>query len=220
MAQTTCKMEREITKTVRLNYLLHLPSGYESETEQKWPLIMFLHGRGERGDDVEKIRVHGIPKIVENQPDFPFVAVSPQCPGHTFWPVEHDALLALLDTITETYSIDEDRVYLTGLSMGGYGTWSFAAEYPDRFAAIVPVCGGGNAVLSADSLKTVPIWAFHGAKDTVVPLVESEQMVDAINAKGGNAKLTVYPEANHNSWEETYANPELYEWFLKHSRVK
>lgn len=220
MAQTVRKMEREITKTVRLNYLLHLPSGCESEKDQKWPLIMFLHGRGERGDDVEKIRIHGIPKIVENQPDFPFVAVSPQCPGHTFWPVEHDALLALLDTITGTYNIDSDRVYLTGLSMGGYGTWSFAAQYPDRFAAIAPICGGGNAVLSAEALKTVPIWAFHGAKDSVVPLIESEQMVKAINAKGGNAKLTIYPEADHNSWTETYANPELYEWFLTHSRGK
>jgi predicted peptidase len=126
-------------------------------------------------------------------------------------------LTGLLDEIVENYDVDESRVYLTGLSMGGYGTWSLGATLPDRFAAIAPICGGGEKRM-AWRLKEMPIWVFHGAKDSVVPLAQSEEMVEAVKAAGGNPKLTVYPEANHDSWTATYDNPKLYDWFLSHRK--
>ncbi len=128
-----------------------------------------------------------------------------------------EVLTGLLDEIDEKYAVDSERIYLTGLSMGGYGTWSLACTYPDRFAAIAPVCGGGMPYI-ARNLKNVPIWAFHGAIDKVVPLKRSEEMVKAVKAAGGNAKLTVYPYADHDSWTVTYDNPKLYDWFLEHRR--
>ena len=216
MGQTACQLEKQVTKTVRINYLLHLPEGYEQDNQRKWPLILFLHGAGERGDDIQKVKAHGIPKIAENDPKLPFIAVSPQCPEDSFWTAEQDALLALLDEITTGFNVDEKRIYLTGLSMGGYGTWHLASARPGKFAAIAPICGGGNPN-QARALVNTPVWAFHGAKDNVVSLEESERMVNALQARGGNVKLTVYPEADHDSWTVTYANPELYSWLLSHS---
>lgn len=212
--QQARRFEAQITKRVRLNYLLYLPAGYKEDDPKRWPLMMFLHGYGERGDDLELIKKHGVPKILETRKDFPFITVSPQCPDGSWWPHEVDALKALVDYIAEQYAVDEKQIYLTGLSMGGYGTWSLAMAYPERFAAIAPICGGGVSPL-AGALKNIPVWAFHGALDEVVPLKESQEMVDGVQASGGNAKLTVYPDLNHDSWTATYDNPELYEWFLK-----
>jgi len=208
--------EKTITKTVSCRYLLFLPKDYE-QSERSWPLIMFLHGAGERGSDLEKVKIHGVAKNVVSQKDFPFIVVSPQCPEDKWWPGRLDVLINLLDDIMARYNVDKDRVYLTGLSMGGYGTWSLACEYPERFAAIAPVCGGGDRLL-AGWLKDMPIWAFHGARDKTVPLKRSQEMVDAVNRSGGNAKLTVYPEAAHNSWTVTYDNKELYDWLLEHRK--
>jgi predicted peptidase len=202
--------------SMKNNYLLYLPRGY-GEKEKKWPMILFLHGAGERGDDLAKVKAHGPAKIVEAGKDLPFIVVSPQCPAKQWWPAKVEVLMGLLDEIEEKYDVDPQRFYLTGLSMGGYGSWSLAAMYPDRFAAVVPICGGGMPYLGRN-FKNLPVWAFHGAKDEVVPLQRSQEMVDAINAAGGNAKLTVYPDAGHDSWTETYDNPELYEWFLRHRR--
>lgn len=216
MTQTARRLEKEIVKKVALDYLLHVPNGYEEEAAAKWPLILFLHGSGERGDDVKRVAVHGIPKIAGEQPDFPFIAVSPQCPDDSHWGAEQDALMLLLEEIVKSHNVDTSRVYLTGLSMGGYGTWQLAASYPGTFAAIVPICGGGNPK-RAEALKETPIWAFHGAKDDIVPLAESEKMVEAVLAVGGKAELTVYPEADHDSWTVTYENPKLYEWLLQYN---
>lgn len=213
MSLHTHQLITQVTKSVKMNYLLYLPEGYEQDEERQWPLILFLHGAGERGDDISKVT--GIPKFAEHVPSLPFITVSPQCPENSFWPLEHDALLAVLDEIVASYRVDNKRVYLTGLSMGGYGTWSLGSLYPERFAAIAPVCGGGIPSLVKGLVHT-PVWAFHGAKDDVVKLEESERMVDALRACGGNVKLTVYPEADHDSWSETYANPELYSWLLNH----
>ena len=144
--------------------------------------------------------------------------MSPQCPINDSWTDKVEVLINLLDDIVARYNVDTERIYLTGLSMGGYGSWALAAEYPERFAAVAPICGGGNRIM-AFRLKNVPVWAFHGAKDSVVPLKQSEEMVKAIKARGGDAKLTVYPDTGHDSWTKTYKNKELYDWFLKHSKA-
>ena len=208
---------KTITKTLSCNYLLFLPEDYGRE-KKSWPLMLFLHGAGERGSDIEKVKVHGPPKIVQTKKDFPFIVVSPQCPEDEWWTDKTEMLINLLDDIVARYDVDTERIYLTGLSMGGYGAWALASQYPDRFAAVVPICGGGDPIL-ARTLKDVPIWAFHGAKDSVVPVEESKRLVEAVNARGGNAKLTIYPDANHDSWTETYNNPKLYDWLLEHRRT-
>ena len=205
--------EAKVAVTVKLDYLLFLPQGYEGSAK-RWPLMLFLHGAGESGSDLAKVKTHGPPKMVESKPDFPFILVSPQSP-RMGWNVE--TLNALLDDILQNYRVDPDRVYLTGLSMGGYGTWALAEAHPERFAAIVPICGGGNPA-DAPKLASLPIWVFHGAKDPTVPLRRSQEMVEAIKAAGGNPKFTIYPEAGHDSWTETYNNPELYRWLLEQKR--
>jgi predicted peptidase len=201
------------SEKAKLNYLLYLPPGYE-KAEKPFPLILFLHGAGETGNDLKKVKVHGPPKVVEKKRDFEFIVVSPQAPTRGW---RTDALLALLDEVEKEYKVDKDRVYLTGLSMGGYGTWSLASAAPERFAAIAPICGGGNPRM-ADKLKTMPIWIFHGAKDTLVKPIRSEGMVKALKDVGNEVKFTLYPNAGHDSWTATYDNPELYKWFLSHKR--
>jgi predicted peptidase len=205
--------QKEITTIVSSNFLLYLPREFGRE-KKEWPLILFLHGAGERGSDLEKVKTHGPPKLLEKE-DFPFIVVSPQAPEGAGW--MPDLLNALLDEVIERLPVDRDRIYLTGLSMGGFGTWRLAIEHPERFAAIAPICGGGEAYRVC-RLKNLPVWAFHGAKDNVVPLKAQEEMVEALKQCGGNVKFTVYPEAGHDSWTETYANPELYRWFLEHRR--
>jgi predicted peptidase len=200
---------------VTLDYLNYLPKDYDSKPS--WPLLVFLHGAGERGSDLELVKKHGPPKLIEAGKDFPMIVVSPQCPKDRWWTTELQTLSALVDDIESKYHVDRDREYLSGLSMGGFGTWSLAAYTPDRFAAIVPICGGGEA-MAARRLTKMPTWAFHGGKDGVVPLKRSEDMVSALKHSGGDVKLTVYPEAGHDSWSETYDNPEVYAWLLQHSR--
>jgi predicted peptidase len=214
----------EQKKTAELTYLLFLPKGYDAKGEKRWPLMLFLHGAGERGTNIWKVATHGPPKLVATQPDFPFIVISPQCPEDHTW--SRDVLLALLDDVIADYAVDTKRVYLTGLSMGGYGTWDLGLAHPERFAAIVPICGGGQIIsvllasrAKGQALRTLGVWAFHGGKDPVVPLEESQRMVDALKKAGvEDVHLTVYPEAGHNSWAETYANPKLYDWLLKHHR--
>jgi predicted peptidase len=209
---------------IDLQYLLFLPSDFGKDKTKRWPLILFLHGAGERGTNLAKVKVHGPPKIVAKQPDFPFIVASPQCPDGQIW--SNESLLALLEEVSREYAVDPSRVYLTGLSMGGYGTWSLGLTHPEKFAAIAPICGGGNLIslllaegAKAQALKTLGVWAFHGAKDPVVPLSESERMVALLKKRGvTDVQLTVYPEAQHDSWTETYDNPKLYEWFLQHHR--
>ncbi|HWI57147.1 MAG TPA: prolyl oligopeptidase family serine peptidase, partial [Bacillota bacterium] len=212
------------SQMLEANYLLYLPQDYDAKSGKRWPLMLFLHGAGERGTNVWKVATHGPPKNVKNTTNFPFIVVSPQCPEGQIW--SNDILLALLDEISSTYAVDTNRVYLTGLSMGGYGTWRLGLAHPERFAAIVPICGGGEMITvllssweRAQALKTLGVWAFHGGKDPVVPLAESQRMVDALKKVGvQEVKFTVYPEASHDSWTETYQNPELYQWLLQHER--
>jgi len=211
--QSAHNFSKEIKVTVSSNYLLYLPKDY-SESDKNFPLVLFLHGAGERGDDLEKVKVHGLPRLINEGKEFPFVVVSPQCPEEMFWST--DVLIALLDEIEANYRIDKNRIYVTGLSMGGHGTWSLALAQPNRFAAIAPVCGWSVPSVAC-TIKHVPIWVFHGAKDNVVPISASEVMVERLKSCDGNVKFTVYPEANHDSWTETYNNEELYKWFLEQS---
>ncbi len=205
---------KTITKEISAQYLVVLPENYNRN--EKWPLIFFLHGRGERGDNLEKVKVHGPVKYAQQHKDFPFVLVSPQCPqDRLWWPC--DVLINLLDEVVVKYNIDEKRIYLTGLSMGGFGVWDLGCRYPERFAAVAAVCGEGEPSL-ARHLKDVPVWAFHGAGDNVVPPAKSEEMVEAIKAAGGDAKLTIYSELGHDSWTVTYNDPALYDWFLKQTK--
>jgi predicted peptidase len=206
--------EKEVSVKVKLNYLLYLPEGYGKE-EKAWPLVLFLHGAGESGDNLEKVKIHGPPKMIEAGKGFPCIVVSPQSPGRGWNP---ETLNALLDDVEAKYKVDKDRVYLTGLSMGGFGTWALAAAHPERFAAIMPICGGGNPA-DAGKLKDLPIWVFHGAKDRAVPLERSEAMVKALKEAGAKSvQLTVYPDAGHDSWTATYDNPEVWAWLFKQKR--
>ncbi len=205
---------KEVTKTAAYDYLLYVPKGYGQE-KKLWPMILFLHGAGERGDDLELLKVTGLPETLEKKKDLPFVVISPQCPQDDWWTDE--ALISLLDDVEQRYDVDKKRVYLTGLSMGGFGTWSLAVAHPDRFAAIVPICGGGEPT-DARKLKDMPVWVFHGAKDVAVPVEKSQMMVDALKEQGSNVKFTIYPDADHDSWTVTYSNPELYKWFLEHRK--
>jgi len=209
--------ERKITRTVTGNFLVYVPEGYDADKTKKWPVILFLHGSGERGTDLNKVKAHGPPKEVEQGRKLPFIVVSPQCPDNEWWDVS--MLSGLMDDVEKKYRVDKDREYLTGLSMGGYGTWALAAEEPGRFAAIAPICGGGNP-LTASKLRKVPIWAFHGDKDPTVSIQESQTMVDWVTKAGGDVRFTIVKDGVHDVWTDIYKGQELYDWFLAHKRRK
>lgn len=209
-----------------LKYLLYLPPDYSKSADKKWPLMLFLHGAGERGTDINRVAIHGPMSLVKQGTNFPFIIVAPQCPEGEIW--DNEPLLQLLDRIQNTYAVDPNRVYLTGLSMGSYGSWRLGLGHPERFAALAPICGGANMIEvilgswdkeRCKEMLKLPIWAFHGAKDDVVPPIESERVINSLKKIGHkNIKLTVYPEAKHDSWKLTYADPEFYAWLLKQSR--
>ncbi|MCX7797642.1 MAG: prolyl oligopeptidase family serine peptidase [Melioribacter sp.] len=210
--QQKCNLTKEIRKTVNINYLIYFPKDYDQK--DKVPLLLFLHGAGERGNDLNLVKKHGPPKLIEEGKDFPFIVVSPQCPLNKRW--ETDDLIALLDYLIENHKVDKNKIYVTGLSMGGNGTWRLAAKIPDRLAAVIPICGWGD-LFEVCMIGKLPVWTFHGAKDNVVPLKATEELVEKLKACGGNVKFTIYEDAGHDSWTETYNNPEIYEWLLKHS---
>jgi pimeloyl-ACP methyl ester carboxylesterase len=212
----------------KYQYLIDVPDGYEKAG--KLPLILFLHGSGERGEDISQLRNNGLPKLVQGSNTFSrlllgneasdppyhgFILLSPQCPAGDWWSAQQ--LVELLDHATSNYRVDLDRIYVTGLSMGGYGAWELAAEFPERFAAIAPICGAGSAE-DAARLKNLPAWVFHGERDTVVPFQRSQEMVDALKKVGGRVRFTTYPETGHNAWTAAYSDPKLYEWLLKQKR--
>lgn len=201
---------------VELNYLLYLPQDYEQQ--KACPLLLFLHGGGQRGDDLEKLKATGLPQLIAEGKQLPFIVVSPQFPADKFWwePVH---LTALLDEVISKYKVDTDRICVTGLSTGGFGCWSLAAHIPDRLAAIVPICGGGEPYWTKQ-LSHLSVWSFHGAKDPTVAVERSIAMDEAMKKNGGQPKLTIYPETGHDAWTETYNNPELYEWLLAQRRTE
>jgi predicted peptidase len=197
-------------------YVLFVPQGYRGE--KKYPLILFLHGAGETGTDGKKQAGTGLgPAIRKNAKTFPFITIFPQSQKRTWQADSPDAerALAILADVEKEYKVDTRRIYLTGLSMGGFGTWSLATKYPDRWAAIVPVCGGGD-FRRAEKIKDIPCWCFHGEADPVVPVERSRVMIDAIKKAGGSPKYTEYLGVKHNSWDRAYGTAELYPWLLEH----
>lgn len=201
-------------KEATIRYWLYLPANHDGRA--KLPLLLFLHGAGERGDDLETVKKHGPPKLCTAQADWQFITVSPQCAKEKRWDA---AILAqLVDHVAAQQKADEKRMYVTGLSMGGSGTWSLAAANPQKFAAAVPMCGRGEAA-AAEKLVKLPIWVFHGAKDTGSPVALSQTMVEAIQKAGGQQiKFTIDPDAGHDCWTKAYADPALYRWLLEQKR--
>lgn len=194
-------------------FQLFLPHGYNADAKARWPLLIFLHGSGERGDDVAKVKVHGPPKIADRDPAFPFILVSPLLGTDQDWDI--DRLERLLAHVERSYRVDRSRIYLTGLSRGGHASWRWAIAQPRRFAAVAPVAGRGNPG-EACRLMDLPIWAFHGDRDDVVMPEGSFAMARAIRACAGRkARLTIYPDLGHNAWDPAYDDPKLYEWLLQ-----
>ena len=191
--------------------VLRKPIDFNSE--KKYPILLFLHGAGTRGNDIDKLCANPFFRLTDRHQNFPFVTIAPLCEENTWFDV-WERLKALVNDITNLPFADQERIYVMGASMGGYATWQLAMSMADRFAAIVPICGGGM-YWNAGRLVNVPIWAFHGAKDTAVLLEESVKMVEAVKRHGGEAKLTVYPENGHDAWSDTYSNPEVFSWLFQ-----
>ena len=206
-------MEEKIFEGLR--YLVRYP--HEFDNKKIYPAVIFLHGAGTIGNDIEKLSGNPFWAHVEKM-NLPCVFFAPQCDEGKVWFDKIERLCAFSEMIKAQPFVDPSRFYLTGNSMGGYGTWQLAMSMKDTFAAIIPVCGGGM-YWNASKLKNTPVWAFHGALDRTVFCEESEKMVNAVNAKGGCAKLTVYPENAHNSWDDTYGNPEVWAWLLAQKRT-
>lgn len=216
-----------------LKYRLIKPVDYKFG--KKYPLVLFLHGAGERGDDNAATLRHAAKDFSDPQTrsKYPAYVVIPQCPTGKKWsevdwskdaselPEEPSdpmkSIKELIDDMVENAGVDPNRIYITGLSMGGYGTWDAIARYPGFFAAAAPICGGGDPK-TVEKFKSLPIWCFHGAKDPVVKVARSREMIDALQKVGSNAKYTEYPEAQHDSWTQTYSNPELFDWMFAQRR--
>jgi predicted peptidase len=210
----------ELSDGAKMEYLVYAPKDFEAGGAKKFPLMLFLHGRGESRGGIQRVAAWGPPQMVARGEHLPFVIVSPQCPPEDWWSSEkqQNYLTEFLDYYTSMPEIDGDRIYLTGLSMGGYGSWALAARHPDRFAAVVPICGAGE-VKNAEQLKNLPIWVFHGDQDFVIPIEKSTEMVESIRAAGSTKiRFITLEHIGHNSWSAAYGTPELYEWMLRQKR--
>lgn len=209
----SASFDTSVVKSVHLRYLIDLPHGY-SPTEGSWPLVLFLHGAGERGNDLNSLRSQGLPKLGAST-DLPFVLVAPQVPTGELWSA--DALRALLDHLEGTLRIDRSREYLTGLSMGAFGALELAEANPDRFAAVLAISGGANPV-EICRLRRVPVWIVHGQADDVIPVSWSENLAKRLKACSGRARLTIYPGVGHDAWSRAYADTAIMNWLLAQRR--
>ena len=204
-------------KSFGFNNLVYVPEN--RDPQEKLPLVIFLHGAGERGNNTDLLAVHGPFKHIRNGWTPNFICVAPQCPEGAHWNDKTEMLKDFIDLVAEEYNADLNRVYITGISMGGFGTWAMLARWSGFFAAGVPICGGGMP-WTAESICTVPVWAFHGDADSVVDVHYSRDMVKAVNSRLGQnanaveAKLTEYPGVDHDSWTATYENEEMWAWLL------
>lgn len=204
-----------ITRVVPTSFLLTFPEDYNKDKKTHWPLLVFLHGSGERGADITKIRRHGLPKEIAAGRKFPFIVVSPQCPEGQLW--DAAVLTQLIDMVERRCRVDKRREYVTGLSMGGYGTYELAAANPNRFAAIAPISGGGSWMESF-SISHTPAYIVHGDADPIVPVEEDRRMVQYLRDDGDEVKYTEIKGGGHDVWSDVYAGTELYDWLLSHSR--
>ncbi|MCE5251052.1 prolyl oligopeptidase family serine peptidase [bacterium] len=212
--QQPCKFRGKASASVSGTYLLYIPAQYDSH--RRWPVIIYLHGASLRGSSIDTIKQYGLPLILDSRCDFPFIVISPQCRTGKTW-TDPETLIALLDEVSGRYSVDPDRVYVTGISMGGTGAWLLASRHPERFAAIAPLCAYSDTSW-APTLKDVPAWVFHGLNDTVCPISEAEEMVNAVITHGGEVIFSAYPLDGHNIVRKVYGNERLYEWFLEKRR--
>lgn len=195
-------------------YYEYLPKGFESS--RPYPLMLFLHGAGERGL-LEHVKRYGPLHEIEEGMELPFVIVAPYCEGSKTWFDYGERLGRFLETYRKKTYVDKEKIYCTGLSMGGFGTWSFGMSHPEWFAAIAPVCGGGMA-WNTETLVKTPVWTFHGDCDDTVSIEETKRMVESLKGRGGNVRFTVYPGYNHDVWTVTYRNTSFYKWLLDNSR--
>lgn len=198
-----------------IKYVVYIPANYDPKTAT--PTIIFLNGRGECGTDGWKQVAVGLGRsILLDVNRWPFIVIFPQKQIPTDnWEDEDAMVMAVLEQTRREYSVDTSRIYLTGLSQGGHGTWAIAARHPDLFAAIAPICGWGDQSI-ARKLAKMPIWVFHGEKDEVVSVERSRDMEKYLQEIGGSCKLTIYPGVGHGSWDPAYAEPDLPKWFLQH----
>jgi predicted peptidase len=213
--QHSYNFNKKVSRNIAGKYLLFLPQDYGT-TRKRYPLIMYLNGGSLRGDDVEKVRILGLPKLIEKDKSFHFIVVSPLCPAGEIW-TDTEMLIGILDEVTSSYAIDAERVYLTGHSMGGRGTLGLAYKYPERFAAIVPISAISTIPAWGRRLKDIPVWLFHGAKDDIVPIGETESVVNALKSVGGDVKFTSLPDRDHFILD-AYEGTAIYEWFLQHKK--
>ncbi len=216
MTQSAHTFAAELVTAVRLPYLLYLPEGVE--TRRDWPLILFLHGSGERGTDSSMVRREGLPRRLDEGLELPAVVLSPQCPDGQVWAQQYPAVMALLEAVTEQVGVDPDRVVLTGLSLGGAGIVHLAATHPERFAGLAPICGPWTFYYVTPEMARVPLWVFHGEDDPVVSVEDSRMLVSRVEELGGEARLTTYPGVGHGAWREAYADEALLEWMLTRQR--
>lgn len=202
----------DLRPELEMQYLLYLPEAYETDPEAEFPLLLFLHGGGESGDDIQMVKTHGPPGMIEAGKDFPFLVLSPQNPyPKKFW--NETALITLLDRIEKEYRVDRSRVWVAGMSRGGYGAWRMAIQYPERFAALVAICGE-TPDHYAGWLGDMPIWVFHGEEDRTISIKESDEMVAALRKNGNPVRYTRYPGTGHNAWDKAFSDPELYTWLM------
>ena len=218
MKEVSLCFKKKNLEEVDLNYLLYLPNDYQ-QNQQIYPLVLFLHGIGERGDDLEKIKIHGIPRRIDQGIQFPFICIAPQCPEEGYWdrPEYVSSLISLIKEVEDNHRVDSKKIYGTGLSMGGLGTLAIALEEPELFSAIIPVCGGAE-MDNIQRLNQLPIWLFHGDRDDVHPVNNSIIIFQALNATNDHAFLTVYGGVDHDSWTQTYENQDIYSWMLNYSK--
>lgn len=195
---------------VDFNYLVFTP---EEKPAGKLPMMIFLHGAGERGDDTELLYVHGLPKYIRAGAEYPAIVLAPQCPADRFWPNYAFQLKELIDKVAAEYDADPDRISITGISMGGYGTWELLCTYPDAFVAAAPICGGGSAWRTS-VLRGKRLRVFHGLDDNVVPFEQSLTMVRGARAAGAEVSFTAYDLVGHNSWDRAYESTDLIRWLV------
>lgn len=207
----------ETVNVENLQYYLYFPDDYASNESVQFPLLLFLHGGGESGGDLEQLKTNGPPKLIAEGKKFPFLILAPQNPDKKKW-WNTRALVQLLDTVVARNRVDKNRIYLTGLSRGGGAAWELAVQYPEKFAAMAVVCGMTPVPYASWIDKKMPIWVFHGTEDRSIPISESEEMVKKLKEMGHDVKFTKYEGIGHNSWEKAYTTEALYEWFLQQKR--